>query len=208
MPREYLHFDDEAAGRDQQVAALAYYAVFRKSVRRIAREPLKSLDFEKEMTSQAKALAGAYWAVTHCGICHPHGLRGPLAKFFEEEYAAFMAWQREMGYQFSSRQRNPDQPGDYRPAVERWLGDFRAEAPRSQWFAKKIQTVRYRRLLTDVKKALSTKPIASSEPVDDEPEDVGSAEAEPHPDSEGALSCLVLVMLAVGVFFLWRWLSG
>ncbi len=201
MPREYLHFDDEATGREQQVAALAYYAVFRKSVRRIAREPLKSLDFEKEMTSQAKALAGAYWAVTHCGICHPHGLRGPLAKFFEEEYAAFMAWQREMGYQFSSRQRNPDQPGDYRPAVERWLGDFRAEAPRSQWFGKKIQTVRYRRLLTDVKKALSTKPIASSEPVDDEP---GGSDAEPVASpSEWSESCgclVIILLLTVALF--------
>lgn len=200
MRKKYLSF-----AADANPSARIYYAVFRESIRRIARKSLKKLEMEKRGIL-GKDLAGVYWSVTHGGIGNSEGLRGPLRQFFEKEYAAFMAWQDELGYQFSAKPGNRDGARDYLPAVDKWLGGYRVDAPRSKWFIKAITTVRFKQLIADVKDDDDPMPLDETVPSEAVPTEAFHGEsAEEEANSGGSTAgCWILALAVVGFLYWWR----
>ena len=206
MRQDYLSFGEgEARLTKQQMLALGYLAVFRKSLKSLGGYSLPKHQLADSLTPDGMLLATIYWGELHGGLCGPFALHGPLKVFFAEERAAFMDWQAEMGYGLSGKKGNKDTPQDYRPAVERWFGGNKSGSPRSLWYKAAIKLGRHQRLLSDVRK-----PLPEMKPRRELPAggaDDGMAGASPpaaeEKSDDGATACGCFFVLLVGLGLWW-----
>ena len=207
MGQDYLSFGEgEARLTKQQMLALGYFAIFRKSLKSLGGYSVPKHELADRLTPDGVLLATIYWSELHGGVCGPFALHGPLKVFFAEERAAFMDWQAEMGYGLSAKKGNRDTPQDYRPAVERWLGGNKSGSPRSLWYKDAIKLGRHRRLLTDVRKKLPERkqPLESQAEEPYEETEVATAPATEDDTHEVACGCIV-VLVVIGLLC-WRFL--
>lgn len=209
MGQDYLSLGGgEARLTKQQMLALGYFAVFRKSLKSLVGYSLPKHELADRLPVDGVLLVAIYWGELHGGVCGPFALHGPLKVFFVEERAAFMAWQDGMGYDLSAKKGSKDSLEDYRPAVERWFGGNKPGSPRSVWFKAAIKLRRHRRLLSDVRKQLPKNKPRQELPsggVDD-----GMADA-PLPATKGngddgatACGCFFVVLVGLGLWWFFR----